>query len=98
MRDTSARHDLATSRWHQRAASPRPPRPQSDPPAPRTPIERPRSVREAADELGLSVHTIRAWVASRRIAHVRLGRAVRIPASAIRRLVEDNTVAAIEGR
>src|SRR5437870_3680089 len=46
--------------------------------------ERPRTVDEAAEELGLSVHTIRAWVADRRIAHLRLGRAIRIPAAEIR--------------
>jgi excisionase family DNA binding protein len=60
--------------------------------------ERPRTVKEAASELGLSVHTIRAWVAARRIAHVRLGRAVRIPAAAIRQLLDDNTVPAIDER
>ena len=39
----------------------------------RSEVERPRTVTEAADELGLSVHTIRAWVASRRIGYLRLG-------------------------
>ena len=39
----------------------------------------PRTIRQAADELNVSVHTIRAWVISRRIAHVRLGRAIRVP-------------------
>jgi excisionase family DNA binding protein len=37
-----------------------------------------KTVQEAAAALGLSVHTIRAWIATRRIAHVRLGRAVRV--------------------
>jgi excisionase family DNA binding protein len=60
--------------------------------------ERPRTVSAAASELGLSVHTIRAWVATRRTAHVRLGRAVRIPAAAIRQLLDDNTVPAIDER
>ena len=58
--------------------------------------ERPRTVVEAADELGLSVHTIRAWVASRRLAHLRLGRAIRIPAAEIRRVIEDSTVPAVQ--
>ena len=57
--------------------------------------ERPRTVQEAADELGLSVHTIRAWVASRRLAHLRLGRAIRIPAAEIRRVIEESTVPAV---
>ena len=50
--------------------------------------EHPRTVREAAHELSLSIHTVRAWVAQRRIAHVRLGRAIRIPASEIRRVLQ----------
>jgi excisionase family DNA binding protein len=64
----------------------------------REPVEHPRTVAEAATELGLSVHTIRAWIAMRRIAHIRLGRAIRIPAAEIRRLIEKHTVPAIEER
>jgi excisionase family DNA binding protein len=64
----------------------------------RQPVERPRTVAEAATDLGLSVHTIRAWVAARRLAHIRLGRAIRIPAAEIRRVIERNTVPAIEER
>lgn len=58
--------------------------------------ERPRTVAEAAEELGLSIHTIRAWVACRRLAHLRLGRAIRIPAAEIRRVIEDSTVPAVQ--
>lgn len=58
-------------------------------------LERPRTVDEAADELGLSVHTIRAWIAARRLAHLRLGRAIRIPAAEIRRVIEQSTVPAV---
>jgi excisionase family DNA binding protein len=58
-------------------------------------LERPRTVDEAADELGLSVHTIRAWIASRRLGHLRLGRAIRIPAAEIRRVIEESTVPAV---
>lgn len=57
--------------------------------------ERPRTVSEAAEELGLSVHTIRAWIADRRIAYLRLGRAIRIPAAEIRRVIEKSTVPAV---
>lgn len=63
---------------------------------PREPAEQPRTVAEAARELGLSVHTIRAWVTARRIAHIRLGRAIRIPAAEIRRVIEKNTVPAAQ--
>jgi excisionase family DNA binding protein len=57
-----------------------------------------RTVAEAAGELGLSVHTIRTWIATRRLAHIRLGRAIRIPAAEIRRVIEENTVPAVEER
>jgi excisionase family DNA binding protein len=57
--------------------------------------EQARTVRAAADELGLSPATLRAWIRQRRIGYVRLGRAVRIPANEIRRLVERGTVPAI---
>lgn len=57
-------------------------------------IERPRTVSEAAEELGLSVHTVRAWIASRRLGYLRLGRAIRIPASEIRRILEKSLVPA----
>lgn len=60
-----------------------------------TRTDRPRTVREAADELGLSVHTVRAWIASRRLGHLRLGRAIRIPAAEIRRVLEESNVPAL---
>ena len=59
--------------------------------------EPPVRVTKAAAELGLSIHTIRAWVAQRRIAYVRLGRSIRIPASEIRRLLEAGFVPAAGG-
>lgn len=48
----------------------------------------PRTVRQAAHELNVSAHTIRAWVAQRRLGHVRLGRSIRIPTAAIEQLLE----------
>jgi excisionase family DNA binding protein len=59
---------------------------------------KPRTVREAAQELGLSVHTIRAWIARRKISSIRLGRAVRISPSEIARLLDQGTIPAIEDR
>ena len=56
-----------------------------------------RTVREAAEELGLSPATIRAWIRQRRLGYLRLGRAVRIPASEIRRIVDRGMVPAIQG-
>ena len=37
------------------------------------------TVKQAADEMGLSARTIWAWVYQRKIGVVRLGRAVRVP-------------------
>ena len=48
---------------------------------------KPRTVAQAAAELNLSRATIRAWIAQRRLGHVRLGRAIRIPAEEIQRLL-----------
>jgi excisionase family DNA binding protein len=49
------------------------------------------TVKEAAEDLGLSVHTIRSWVAQRTLASVRLGRAVRVPETEIQRLIDEGT-------
>jgi excisionase family DNA binding protein len=51
-----------------------------------------RTIAQTAEELGLSPATIRAWIRQRRIGYVRLGRAIRIPASEIQRIVERGTV------
>jgi excisionase family DNA binding protein len=56
-----------------------------------------KTVNQTAEELGLSPATLRAWIRERRIGFIRLGRAVRIPASEIRRLIERGTVPAIRG-
>lgn len=50
--------------------------------------DQPRTVDQAAVELNLSRATIRAWIAQRRLGHVRLGRAIRIPVQEIRRMLE----------
>jgi excisionase family DNA binding protein len=50
--------------------------------------QQPRTVEQAAEELNLSRATIRAWIAQRRLGHVRLGRAIRIPAEEIRRILD----------
>lgn len=52
-------------------------------------------VPEAAEMLTLSPKTMWQWVGERRIAVVRLGRAVRIPLSEIERLMEEGTTPAI---
>jgi excisionase family DNA binding protein len=54
----------------------------------------PLKVAKAAQELDVSIHTVRAWIAQRRIGHVRLGRSIRIPAAEIERLLEAGFVPA----
>jgi excisionase family DNA binding protein len=53
---------------------------------------RPLTVSQAAEELNLKPSTIRAWIAQRRLGHVRLGRAVRIPAAEIQRVLDSGFV------
>ena len=53
------------------------------------------SVKEAAGLLGLAEVTIRVWLAQRRLEHVRMGRAVRIPVGEITRIIEQGTVPAL---
>lgn len=49
---------------------------------------------EAAVALGISVHTVRAWIAQRRIGYLKLGRSVRIPQSEIDRILRESAVPA----
>jgi excisionase family DNA binding protein len=49
-------------------------------------------VNDAAARLGVSPYTVRAWLRQRRIAHVRCGRRVLVPASAVERFIAANTV------
>lgn len=56
------------------------------------------TVKEVARELGIAEVTVRLWLAQRRFKHVKLGRAIRIPASEIARVVEQGTVPASTGR
>ena len=60
--------------------------------------EKPRTVEQAANELNLSQATIRSWIAQRRLGHVRLGRAIRIPAGELRRVLEAGYVPAERSR
>ena len=53
----------------------------------------PRTVQQAAEELNVSVYTIRAWIAKRRLGYTRInGRAIRVPQSEIVRLLEEGKV------
>lgn len=52
------------------------------------------TVKESAEQLGLSSRTIWAWIYERRLDVVRLGRAVRIKQSSIDQLIEAGTTPA----
>jgi len=61
--------------------------------------ERLLRVCEVAERLGIRVSTVRAWILRRRIPVVRVSpRAVRVPESAIRKIIQDGTVPARESR
>lgn len=53
------------------------------------------TLKDAAEELGLAQVTLRAWAARRKIAIVRLGRAIRVPADEIQRLINDGLIPAL---
>jgi excisionase family DNA binding protein len=61
-------------------------------------MQRLLTVVEAAEALGLKPSTIRAWLLRRRLPRVSCGRAVRVPAEAIERFIEQNTIPAAEKR
>lgn len=59
------------------------------------------SVDQAAERLGanaggVSKFTVRSWLRSRKLAHVRLGRRVLIPVEALEAFIRENTVPADE--
>jgi excisionase family DNA binding protein len=47
------------------------------------------TLKETADCLSVSLHTVRAWVARRKIEVVRIGRCVRIREEVIQKLITD---------
>jgi excisionase family DNA binding protein len=49
---------------------------------------------QTAEQLGLQLSTVRFWVWTRKIAFVKLGRAVRVSEDTIRELVERGSVPA----
>jgi excisionase family DNA binding protein len=55
---------------------------------------RPLKVTDAAAALGLSVHTVRWWIAKGKLTHVRLGGAIRILPSDIHEFIRGSTVPA----
>ena len=56
------------------------------------------TVVEAAERLGMKPATIRLWLAKRKLGHVKLSRAVRVPESEVERMIEEGTIPAREPR
>ncbi len=56
------------------------------------------SCRTAEEISSIKATTWRKWVGERRVTHLKLGRAVRIPLSEIERVIAEATVPAIERR
>jgi len=56
------------------------------------------SIEDVAARLGLKAVTIRQWANARKVARVKLGRRVLIPASEVERLIESSTIPALPSR
>ena len=56
------------------------------------------SVPQAAEELGISINTIRAWIYRRMIALVKIGRSVRVSEETVQRIIDRGTMPALEDR
>lgn len=56
------------------------------------------TIEEAAARLGLKPVTLRMWAARRKIARCKLGRAVRIPASEVERIIASSLIPALPPR
>jgi excisionase family DNA binding protein len=57
-----------------------------------TSVPRLLSVREAAQYLSLSIHTLRTWVCERRIPHIKLGRRVLFRQADLDRFAAQNLI------
>jgi excisionase family DNA binding protein len=55
------------------------------------------SVRQFAENFGVTVACIRRWILIRKISHVKIGRLIRIPESEVNRLIELGYVPAGRG-
>jgi excisionase family DNA binding protein len=56
------------------------------------------TVNETSERLGVKPATIRLWLAKRRLGHVKLSRAVRVPETEVDRMIRENTIPAREVR
>jgi excisionase family DNA binding protein len=58
--------------------------------------KKPWNVEEAAAALGVSPHTVRAWLRQRRLPYLKLGRRVLLDPEAVERFKAKHTVAEVE--
>jgi excisionase family DNA binding protein len=56
------------------------------------------TLEQAAERLGLKPVTLRMWASARKIARVKIGRAVRIPESEIVKIIERGLIPALPDR
>ena len=56
------------------------------------------TLEQAAERLGLRPVTLRMWASARKIARVKIGRAVRVPESEIARIIERGLIPALPER
>jgi excisionase family DNA binding protein len=54
------------------------------------------TVSAVAKRLGLKEPTIRLWISQGRIAHLKLGRAIRVPAEEVERIIRESLRAAVK--
>lgn len=57
-----------------------------------------RSLPQAAEALGVTVNTLRAWIYRRKISYVKMGRSVRISEATIQQIIDRGTMPALEDR
>jgi excisionase family DNA binding protein len=55
-----------------------------------------RSLPQAAEELGVTVACLRAWIYRRQISYIKVGRVIRIRPETIEAIVERGTVPALD--
>jgi excisionase family DNA binding protein len=55
------------------------------------------TISEASDRLGLKPATLRFWIWTRKIEHVKVGRSVRIREDTVAQIIEQGTVPAQRG-
>jgi excisionase family DNA binding protein len=62
------------------------------------PVRTLKSLSQAAEELGVTVNTLRAWIYRRKIPYLKIGRCVRISDQTIEQIINRGTMPALEER